>query len=166
MAENIVIEELLDSTYSLRPLQDKLRTENSVRPTPSLLSFITHHKTKTGQWIRHFCIWQYWNVDWYAACETANKLCCWPCVLLLCNKYEGLLEFKSGTHVHCCLQLKLFGKQQTVDLLLDAERRNDVTRLNEQVEKNRWIIRRFIDAVCFLANQEFPFWGQNEHPHP
>jgi hypothetical protein len=30
---------------------------------------------------------------------------------------------KSHIHVHCCVQLKVFGKQQTVDLHLDAERR-------------------------------------------
>jgi hypothetical protein len=137
MAENIVIKELLDSPYSVRPLHDKLRTENSGRPTPPLPNSITHHKTKTEQCTRHFCIWQYGKVDWYAACETANKFCCWPCFLLLCNKYEGLLAFKSHAHVLCCLQLKLFGKQQTVDPLLYAERRNDVTRRNEQVKKNR-----------------------------
>ena len=73
---------------------------------------------------------------------------------------------ESHTHVRSCLQLKLFGKQ-TVDLLLDGERRNVVTRHNEQVEKNKRIVRRFVDAVCSLANQEFPFRrGQDEHPHP
>jgi len=33
---------------------------------------------------------------------------------------------KSQTHMPCYLALKLFGKQQNVDLLLNAERRNDV----------------------------------------
>jgi hypothetical protein len=60
---------------------------------------------------------------------------------------------KSQTHVHSYLQLKLFGKQQTVGLLLDAQRRNDVTRHNEQVKKSRLILCWFIDAVCYLANQ-------------
>jgi len=43
---------------------------------------------------------------------------------------------KSQTHVHCYLQLKLYGKQQSVDLLVDAEHRNDDTRNNEEVNKN------------------------------
>ena len=124
MAENIVIQELIDSRYSVRPLHDKLRTANSGRPTPPLTNFINHHKTKAEQCTRHFCIWQYGKVAWYAACEIENKLCCWYCILLLRNKYEGFLGFKSvlsaqqkhsksHTHMHCCLQLKLFGKQQT-----------------------------------------------------
>jgi hypothetical protein len=63
----------------------------------------------------------------------------------------------SQTHVHCYLQLILFGKQQRVELIFDAQRRNDVTRHNEQVKKNRWVLRRCIDALCFLAKEEFPF---------
>jgi len=38
-----------------------------------------------------------------------------------------------------------------VDLLLDAQCRNDVTTHNEHV-KNWVTLRRFIDAVCPLAN--------------
>jgi len=67
---------------------------------------------------------------------------------------------KSQTHVHCYLQLKLFGKQQSVHLFLDAQHRNDVTRNNEEVNKNIWILRRVVHAVCSLANQEFPFRGR------
>jgi len=64
--------------------------------------------------------------------------------------------------VHCYLQLELFVKQQRVDLLLDAERRNDVAGHNEQVKKNRRVLRRFSDAVCSLAKQQFPFLGHDE----
>jgi hypothetical protein len=42
---------------------------------------------------------------------------------------------KSQTHVHCYLQLKLYGKQ-SVDLLVNAEHGNDDTRNNEEVNKN------------------------------
>ena len=41
------------------------------------------------------------------------------------------------THMHCYLQLKLFGKQQRVDLFLEAQHRNQVNRRNEKVKKNR-----------------------------
>jgi len=42
---------------------------------------------------------------------------------------------KTQTHVSCYLQLTLFGKQQRVDLFLDAQCRNDDTTHNEQVKK-------------------------------
>ena len=47
MAENIVIKKLLNNTFSMRPLHDKLRTVNEGRPTPTLPNFVTFHKTKT-----------------------------------------------------------------------------------------------------------------------
>jgi hypothetical protein len=66
-------------------------------------------------------------------------------------------QSKPQTYVHSYLQLKLFGKQQRVDLLIDAQRRNDVTRDSEGVKRDRLILRRFIDAVWYLANQGLPF---------
>jgi hypothetical protein len=50
------------------------------------------------------------------------------------------------------------------DLLRSAERRNDIPKNNEQVKKNRVILHRFIDAVCYVAKQEFPFRSHNESP--
>jgi hypothetical protein len=52
--------------------------------------------------------------------------------------------------------VKLFGKQQGIDVLLDSYPRNDATRHSEQV-KNRVILRRFTDA-----NEELPFRGHDE----
>ena len=63
---------------------------------------------------------------------------------------------KSQTHVHCYVQLKLCRKQQGVNLLLDTQHTN-VTSEQEQVKKNREILRGFIDALCSLASQEIPF---------
>jgi len=39
---------------------------------------------------------------------------------------------------------------------------NDVTMYNGQVKKNRVTLCRFIDAVCYLANQELQFQGHDE----
>ena len=69
---------------------------------------------------------------------------------------------KSPTHVPCYLQLKLFGKQQKVYLLLVAQCRNKIIKYNEQVKKKRVILHQFIHAVHSLANQKFPFWGHDE----
>jgi hypothetical protein len=52
--------------------------------------------------------------------------------------------------------VKLFGKQQGIDVLLDTQPRNDATRHSEHVE-NRVILRRFTDA-----NEEFPFRDHDE----
>jgi len=88
------------------------------------------------------------------------------------NKQEIILDLnrlssaqhkrsQSQTHVTWYLHLKL---QQTVNLLLDAECRINIPKHSERVKKNRIILHRFIDAVCYLANQEFPFQGHNMLP--
>ena len=46
--------------------------------------------------------------------------------------------------MHWYLQLKLFANQQTLQLTLD-----------------RLTLRVFIDAVCYLADQELPFRGHD-----
>lgn len=59
------------------------------------------------------------------------------------------------------LKFKRFGKAIIV-LQLDKQRRSDVIRNNELVIKNRDVLKRYIDCVCFLAIHEWPFRGHNE----
>ena len=59
------------------------------------------------------------------------------------------------------LAYKMFGKQRT-DTLIDSQRKAEVQKHNEQVNKNREIMKRLIDAVCYLAKQELPFRGHDE----
>jgi len=62
--------------------------------------------------------------------------------------------------VHCYRQLKSFEKQK-VDLLLDAQHRNDVTSGQKQVKKNRVILRRFVGTLYPSPKQELPVRGHN-----
>jgi hypothetical protein len=68
-------------------LHDKLRTGKS-RPTPPLLSLITHDKSKT-EYARHFSITRYENVDWLAGCETTNFIAI-PVYLYLTDMKYGI----------------------------------------------------------------------------
>ena len=58
MIENIVIRQPLDIPFSVHPLHNNSRTENEVQPTRPPPNLISHHKTKTEQHTRHFCIFQ------------------------------------------------------------------------------------------------------------
>src|SRR5436190_5107858 len=57
--------------------------------------------------------------------------------------------------------MKMFEKQR-INLLLDETQRLNVTKHNEEVRKNREILKRLIDTICFLAKQELSFRGHNE----
>lgn len=39
--------------------------------------------------------------------------------------------------------------------MIESQRRSNTNKHNEQV-KNKHIFKRFIDAICYLSNQELP----------
>ena len=88
MAENIHTKEVIDYPFSVRQLHDELRTVNKGRPTPPLLSLITHHKSKTEQYTRYLFITQYKKIDCLAGCETTNFIVS-PVYLFLTNMKYG-----------------------------------------------------------------------------
>ena len=57
--------------------------------------------------------------------------------------------------------LKTFGKTR-VDLQLNEQERRRTELHNEQVKKNRDILKRLIDTVIFLGKQELAFRGHDE----
>ncbi|KAL4083837.1 hypothetical protein QTP88_029153 [Uroleucon formosanum] len=83
------------------------------------------------------------NIFNFSCSFFANKMC---------------VFFGCGSVVVINLQITL-GK---IDLQLDEQRRSDVIRYNELIKKNRDVLKRFIDCVCFLAIHELPFRGHNE----
>jgi hypothetical protein len=46
-------------------------------------NLITYHKTKTDLYTTHLCISEGERVYWWAGCETANRLFCWCCLLVI-----------------------------------------------------------------------------------
>lgn len=81
-------------------------------------------------------------------------------ILIICHVRKKK-HSKSHIHVHFYLQLKSL-KERSVDLLLDAQGRNDITRCNEKATKTRVILRRFMDAACCSANKQLTLLGHDE----
>lgn len=176
MEVNASVKNLLEKPFSMRTLQEKLEVVRKGRPKPPLPNLVSEHKGKKDCYIRHFSISQYESVEWLTGCPDSNKLFCWPCLLFSREKSSwnkhGFSDLnhlsvgqqrhsKSQTHIQSFLQLKMFGKDR-VDILLSEQHRSYISQHNEQVTRNREIVKRLIDAVCFLAKQELPFRGHNE----
>ncbi|KAK1885167.1 Zinc finger MYM-type protein 1, partial [Dissostichus eleginoides] len=68
---------------------------------------------------------------------------------------------KSKNHIDCAVKLKLFGRVR-IDEALDLARTISTKKHNEQVKKNRDILRKLIIAALYLARQEQAFRGHNE----
>ena len=60
-----------------------------------------------------------------------------------------------------CLLNASFGHVR-IDIQLDQQVRQEISAHNLTVQKNREILRHFIDVVCFLAKQELSFQGRDE----
>ena len=56
---------------------------------------------------------------------------------------------------------RIFGKQK-IHTLIDSQSKAEIQKHNKQVNKDCEILKRLIDAVCYLAKQELPFHGQDE----
>ena len=68
---------------------------------------------------------------------------------------------KTKSHLSSCLMNAGFG-QARIDLQLDEQTRQHISAHNLAVHKNREILRRFIDVVCYLGKQELSFRGRVE----
>jgi hypothetical protein len=85
MAEIVIIKELVDNLFPVRPLHYLFKIVNKGRPTLPIPNLITHYKTKTERCTRHFGISQYEKDDWLVGYETGNKFR-WPCLFFLLLK--------------------------------------------------------------------------------
>jgi hypothetical protein len=171
-----VLDDIAKKKFCSLSFSEKLSIVSNGKPCPELPLLKTVHKTKTEVYTRHFSTAHYKSVDWLTGCEKRNKLFCWPCFLFSSesnvwsrNGFDDLKHFstavqrheKTKSHVQCFFQLKMFGRQR-VDVLLNDQLDKSISQHNELVKKNRDILKRLIDAVCFLGKQELPFRGHDE----
>jgi len=68
----------------------------------------------------------------------------------------------SKSHIQAIIKEKTFGKTR-IEHALDEQLRISTEKHNEEVRKNREILKRFIDVVCFLAEHELTFRGHIEN---
>ncbi|CAI9741775.1 finger MYM-type 1-like [Octopus vulgaris] len=136
--------------------------------------------SKAKNCIRKFSKVQYEKTKWLAACSGFNKFYCWPCLLFnnergtwnsygfsdLNNLHKAIKRHElSSSHLTSVINLTRFGKTRT-DFLLNSQHRKNIETHNEKVKKNREILRRLIDVVCFLSEQQLAFRDHEESADP
>ncbi|XP_046862771.1 zinc finger MYM-type protein 1-like [Xenia sp. Carnegie-2017] len=172
-----IVESLLSRSFGLRPFSEKREIVEGGRPTPELQGLHTTSKGSGKVFIRSFQTSNYDKYKWLAGSSKLNKLFCWPCLLfnstdktVWCKKgYDDLANLcnavnrheKTKTHLSSCLMNASFGRTR-IDMQLDEQARQHISAHNLMVHKNREVLRRFIDVVCFLGKQELSFRGRVE----
>lgn len=163
---------LLKKGFSSYSFADKLSAIEKGRPKPPLRKLTTKIKTCT----RYFHADLYNQYEWLTGCETIGKLFCWCCLLFVNGKgtwnENGFSDLNnlhkvikrhtiSRAHLEAIIRLKVFGKssiEHTIDEKLKISHRPH----NELVEKNRAVLKRLIDVVCFLGTHELSFKSHDE----
>ena len=171
-----VIDDLLLNPFSRRSIDEKKDIVRKGKPCPRLQNLKTKHKEKNKEYVRSFNTCHYTKIHWLTGCEKINKLFCWPCLLFSSDQgvwshigFDNLNTLtlattrheKSANHIKCFLQLNAFGRTR-IDHQLDEQKRINDMLHNEKVKKNREVLERLIDAICFLSKQELAFRGHDE----
>ena len=167
-----IIEQLLVKSFGSYTFVEKQNIINIGRPTPKLLDL----KTKCKKNVRYFNFSYYDSNKWLSGCQYTQKLYCWPCLLFShesniwskygCNDLNNFHNLKhrheiSRSHIESLITLKKFGNVRIETCLSEAFKKN-IEKHNETVKNNRYVLRRFIDATCYLAKQELSFRGHDE----
>lgn len=166
---------LLKNDFLKLPFEQQLKIKSDGRPTPKLQ--LKQEKGGCTGFRRCFSEEAYVRTEWLAGSENKNKLFCWPCILFdrentttwVRSGFADLKNLpraterhgKSKSHITASLKLKLFGKVR-IDEALSQAAAISVQRHNDQVSKNRDILRKLIDAVIYLGTQELSFRGHDE----
>ena len=173
---NCIIEDLLKKRFSARDYIDKKRIIDNDRPTPEIKNFSAICRDRNREYSRHFYISNYSKYKWLTGCPKLKRLFCWPCILfgsVNCvwtqegyNNIVNLIQCarrheKSKSHIKNCLSLCSFGNVR-VDVQLEKQKSLNISKHNDAVKKNRDILIRLIDTVCFLSKQDLWFRGHDE----
>lgn len=159
-----------ERTFSSLSLEEKLNLKNSQKRPDLNIS------QKDGKTIRKFQKSWYESFSWLTgSVSSMNALYCFPCVLFGGEEAwakDGISVIKnfvqkankhasSKKHISCNEFFCMLGKVRIDHTLIEARKINALQH-NEKVRKNRQIVGRLIDVVCFLAKQELAFRGHHE----
>lgn len=168
-----IIKELVLKPFSAHSFQEKNEIIKNGRPTPELPNLVQ----KTSKFTRHFQSNMYSKCDWLAGSAELNAVFCWYCLLFgkdrntswtrtgythLGNLVKSIAEHGlSVNHLRSSVAIAAFGENR-IETALDHQLKNEISLHNQKVKRNRDILKRLINAVCFLGKQELAFRGHDE----
>ncbi|KAL7380716.1 hypothetical protein ABVT39_022730 [Epinephelus coioides] len=164
-----MVADLLRMPFSKHPFAEKNKIISRGRPTPKMDALTKCNKG----FVRHFTAGNYQRYEWLTASSEHNKLFCWSRLLFSTSPgtwntsgFSSLNSFTRAAVKHQVserhiMNVETFGEAR-VDLQLDEQRRRETSLHNERVKKNRDILKRLIDCVMFLGQQELSFRGHDE----
>jgi len=174
-SEGNSVDFLLINNFSKLRFEEQLQVKTLGRQIPDIKNISIPGKNTN----RSFNPDWFHRKEWLTASSTTGLLYCFPCILFEKSENsdhpwtrKGYCDLKnlsaclnkhecSTVHVRACLKLKLFGRVR-IDECLNETRKYQTKQHNEEVTRNREIMRRLIDVTLFLGKQELSFRGNDE----
>lgn len=154
---------------------DRISAKEQGPPRP-VLNIKQECSDRKRAYTRYFNKSLYEKCEWICGCEVSNAFFCFPCVLFGSDDKwwtrTGITDLKhlpdkikkhglSQSHLDNELSLALIG-QINIREQLDEGYRISVKKHNEEVDKNRYILLRIIDAIKFCGEFELALRGHDE----
>lgn len=160
-----------ETCFSRLSFENKKKVVQLGRARPDMT---INYKRRDG-FFKHFNVSFYDKYQWLTGSCKLNKMFCWPCLLFsdassLWNK-GGFTDINNLTnssrkhsqtekHIRSCLALHEFGTGR-----IESFFENSHDAHNRKVNRNRNLMKRFIDTVILLGKQELAFRGRDEGPN-
>lgn len=173
--EHATVSNLINKKFSCRTIEERLAIKELGRPQPDLdISQSTTSQKRVFK--RVFNRNVYDKNEWLCGCEVRNAFFCFPCLLFSSVedawtkggvKDLGHLSQKvkkhesSKQHLSSQLDLKMLGNTDIGDQL-DVGHRLFIQKHNDNVDKNRYVLKKIINAILFCGSFELPLRGHDE----
>lgn len=171
------VQNILKVNFTRLSLAEKSHIKSLGRPTPDL-KLCQADKNSKSSYTRRFSRQVYDKNKWICGCDTLDALFCFPCLLFYCDGTDkvwskvGFKDLKhlnekirkheiSAKHVSCSTELAFLGKVN-IAAQLDSAYRQNIIKHNEQVDKNRYILKRILNCIKFCGKLELPLRGHDE----
>ncbi|CAH1103808.1 unnamed protein product [Psylliodes chrysocephalus] len=172
------VQYILKTNFSRLSLAEKCHIKSSGRPTPDLELTQTDKSSKSS-FTRRFSRQVYNKNKWICGCDTLNALFCFPCLLFYSDGTDnvwsrvGFKDLKhlnekikkhelSAKHINFSTELAFLGTAN-IAAQLNSTYRQNIIKHNEQVDKNRYVLKRIINCIKFCGKLELVLRGYDEN---
>ena len=168
---------LLKNRFSLQKSEFQIKVLNSGRFIPS--TSVAKLTQKDGSKIRKISPNHFKTFKWLTYSTEENKLYCFDCLLFCTDNcvenqwcktgYKNLKNImargrkhqNSRAHLRNAMKLSCFEKKKIQKYLSKAYNQN-ISKHNEMVSRNRYILKRIVGSVTYLVSQELAFRANDE----
>ncbi|XP_060863559.1 uncharacterized protein LOC132940138 [Metopolophium dirhodum] len=173
------VQYLIHNPFSTLTYEEQIEIKELGRPTPDLKGLVSKSSKGNKEYTRRFHTDSYEKHTWLCGCEVEQAVFCFPC---LCFGNEtswtnsgvrhlGHLSTKikkhenSFDHLQNVVNLKVLGNDNYDDKAdeLDVIQRNVIQLPNEQIEKNRYILRKYLECVQFCGKHNLPMKNSGDN---